>query len=131
MFGGIELDGTWVSGANDRGSSIYLGSTGVLNTTSAGSTITLHGSQDVDIYMPVVAGGAIGVSGITWAGDGSAVDITAGQQIYLDAPIQAAAAITLNPGTPGSDDTDGNLVMTTASGPNPSGFGAKHPGGAL
>ncbi|MFM8726613.1 MAG: hypothetical protein ACKON9_15990, partial [Planctomycetaceae bacterium] len=95
ILGGIELDGTDLGAANSRGSSICLGVTGVLNTTAAGSSITLRGSKDVDAFMPIVAGGQIGANGITWAGDGSSVSITAGQQIFLDAPIQAAAAITL------------------------------------
>ncbi|MFM7921493.1 MAG: hypothetical protein ACKPJJ_14825, partial [Planctomycetaceae bacterium] len=69
ILGGIELDGTDLGAANSRGSSICLGATGVLNTTAAGSSITLRGSKDVDAFMPIVAGGQIGANGITWAGD--------------------------------------------------------------
>ncbi|MFN9037200.1 MAG: hypothetical protein ACK5YO_12950, partial [Planctomyces sp.] len=131
IFGGIKRDGTDLGGANSRGSSLYLGSTGVLNTTAAGSRISLHGSQDVDVYMPIVAGGSIGASGITWAGEGSAVTITAGQQIFLDAPIQAAAAITLKLGTPAADDNARNLIMTTASGLTAAGLGANNTGSTI
>ncbi|MFM7836840.1 MAG: hypothetical protein ACKPJD_34025, partial [Planctomycetaceae bacterium] len=125
------LDGTDLGAANSRGSSICLGATGVLNTTAAGSSITLRGSKDVDAFMPIVAGGQIGANGITWAGDGSSVSITAGQQIFLDAPIQAAAAITLKPGTPGADDNGRNLIMTTASGLNAAGLGSNNTGSTI
>jgi hypothetical protein len=131
VLGGIELDGSDTNGADSRGSSVYLGSTGVLNTTSAGSSITLRGSQDVDIRMPLVAGGQITATGIAWAGEGSVVTITSGQQIYLDAPIQAAAAITLSPGTPAADDQSQGLVITTASGLNTAGLGANNTGSAI
>lgn len=131
VFGGIRRDGTDLGRANSRGSSLYLGATGVLNTTAAGSRITLHGSQDVDIYMPLVAGGSIGANGVTWAGDGSVVSITAGQQIFLDAPIQAAAAISLNLGIPAADDDARNFIMTTASGLNAAGLGANNSGSTI
>ncbi|MGV2340455.1 MAG UNVERIFIED_CONTAM: hypothetical protein LVR18_42860 [Planctomycetaceae bacterium] len=131
VYGGTKRDGTNLDGSDARGSSIYLGSTGLLNTSSAGSKISLHGSRDVDILMPVIAGGQVGSGGVTWAGDGSAVTILAGQQIRLDAPVQAAAAITLKPGTPGSDDQGRNLVMSAASGLNAAGLGQDNTGSTI
>ncbi|HAV31157.1 MAG TPA: hypothetical protein DCX79_04050, partial [Planctomycetaceae bacterium] len=116
VLGGVALDGTVLGSADRHGSSIYLAATGAVNTTQAGAEINLHGAQDVDIHLPLIAGGTVGATGITWAGDGSEVTVTAGQQIYLDAPIQAAAAIHLHPGTPGADDAGRNFIMSTASG---------------
>ncbi|MEI7701280.1 MAG: hypothetical protein WCK86_15885, partial [Planctomycetia bacterium] len=131
VLGGVALDGTVLGGADSKGSSIYLAATGTLNTTQAGASIVLNGAQDVDIFLPLIAGGTIGATGVTWAGDGSEVTVTAGQQIYLDAPIQAAAAIHLHPGTPGADDAGRNFIMTGASGLNAAGLGANNTGSVI
>ncbi|NDD65988.1 MAG: hypothetical protein EBZ36_18730, partial [Acidobacteria bacterium] len=131
ILGGVALDGTSIGGADSKGSSIYLAKTGTLNTTQAGAEIILRGAQDVDVYLPLIAGGTIGATGVTWAGEGSWVSVTAGQQIMLDAPIQAAASITLNPGTPGPDDNGRSLVVTTASGLNAAGLGANGTGSLI
>ncbi|MFN5796391.1 MAG: beta strand repeat-containing protein, partial [Planctomyces sp.] len=131
VLGGVALDGTVLGSADRHGSSIYLAATGAVNTTQAGAEINLHGAQDVDIHLPLIAGGTVGATGITWAGDGSEVTVTAGQQIYLDAPIQAAAAIHLHPGTPGADDAGRNFIMSTASGLNAAGLGANNTGSLI
>ncbi|MFN5898042.1 MAG: hypothetical protein ACK48Y_10990, partial [Planctomyces sp.] len=131
VLGGVALDGTVLGSADRHGSSIYLAATGAVNTTQAGAEINLHGAQDVDIHLPLIAGGTVGATGITWAGDGSEVTVTAGQQIYLDAPIQAAAAIHLHPGTPGPDDAGRNFIMSTASGLNAAGLGANNTGSLI
>ena len=39
VFGGMEADKTDREGANDKGSSVYMHPTAVLNTTQAGSLI--------------------------------------------------------------------------------------------
>ncbi|MEN9556606.1 MAG: hypothetical protein RLZZ232_2892, partial [Planctomycetota bacterium] len=129
--GGTTLDGTSLDAADTRGSSVYLGAAGLISTTQAGSAITVTGARDVDIYAALVSGGTVGAGGVTWAGDGSSVSVTAGQQIYLDAPLHAAGSLLLRPGVPGTDDAAQNLVMTTASGLNAAGLGANGTGSVI
>ncbi|MEY3457290.1 MAG: hypothetical protein RL215_447, partial [Planctomycetota bacterium] len=47
VFGGVSLNGTRLSGFDARGSSVYLGAAGMLNTTRAGSEIVVSGDRDV------------------------------------------------------------------------------------
>ena len=131
ISGGMAAGGSSLNGSDSRGSSVYLSSAGRLTTTAAASSISVTGAQDVDIYLPLIAGGTVGSAGVTWAGDGSRVSVTAGQQIYLDAPIQAAGSIDLSPGTPGNDDDSRELVMTSASGLNAAGLGAGGSGSTI
>ncbi|MFM8478139.1 MAG: hypothetical protein ACKOEO_20330, partial [Planctomycetaceae bacterium] len=131
VLGGVELDGTNLDAADSRGSSVYLGRTGAISAAAAGSSVIVRGGRDVDVFLPLIAGGTVGATGVTWAGDGSFVEVSAGQQIYLDAPIQAAANIVLSPGTAGADDGGKNLVFTDGSGLNAAGLGLNNTGSVI
>ncbi|MEI7699746.1 MAG: hypothetical protein WCK86_08130, partial [Planctomycetia bacterium] len=131
VLGGVSLDGILTGGADIRGTSVYLGSSGRINATASGSQVIIRGGQDVDVNLPLIAGGTVGATGVTWIGEGSSVEVTAGQQIYLNAPIQAAGSISLNPGNPGADDSGKNLIFTDTSGLNAAGLGANGTGSVI
>ncbi|MGV2341193.1 MAG UNVERIFIED_CONTAM: hypothetical protein LVR18_46800 [Planctomycetaceae bacterium] len=116
FYGGVEIDGTDRGGADSSGSSIYLAPTSGLQTSQSGSDILFRGSKDIDLLGPLVAGGTVGANGVTWAGSDSTITVIAGQQVYLDSGLQAAASVTVQGGTPGSDDNRNSVVVTTAGG---------------
>ncbi|WP_375473913.1 DUF4347 domain-containing protein [uncultured Nostoc sp.] len=114
--GGFDADGKSTNGANTEGSSVYVHGTARINTKQAGSSINIRGAQDVDILGAVVAGGTIGATGVTWAGNDSTVTVTAGQQIFLDTGLLASKSVTMNGGIAGADDNGIGLLVTTAGG---------------
>jgi Ca2+-binding RTX toxin-like protein len=116
FYGGLEIDGTDRSGADSSGSSIYLDPTSSLVTSQAGSDILFRGSKDIDLLGALVAGGSVGENGVTWAGADSTISVIAGQQIYVDSGLQAAGSVSVQAGTPGSDDSGLSVVITTAGG---------------
>ncbi|MEY3228802.1 MAG: hypothetical protein RLZZ536_3421, partial [Planctomycetota bacterium] len=131
LYGGVEIDGTDRSGSDSKGSSIYIDPTSRLVSSQSGSDIVLRGSRDVDILGAIVAGGTVGATGVTWAGPDSTVSIIAGQQIYVDTAVQAAATATLQAGTPGTDDNSTSIIITTAGGVNTGGLTSGTVGGHI
>ncbi|BDI15149.1 hypothetical protein ANSO36C_09510 [Nostoc cf. commune SO-36] len=113
---GFDANGNSTNGANTEGSSVYVHGTARINTKQAGSSINIRGAQDVDILGTVVAGGTIGETGVTWAGNDSTVIVTAGQQIFLDTGLLASKSVTMNGGIAGADDNGIGLLVTTAGG---------------
>ncbi|MGV2340519.1 MAG UNVERIFIED_CONTAM: hypothetical protein LVR18_49950 [Planctomycetaceae bacterium] len=63
LLGGVSLAGVVGTGADSRGSSVYLGSSGRIVATGAGAKISIHGAQDVDVHQSLVAGGTVGGHG--------------------------------------------------------------------
>ncbi|MGV2340520.1 MAG UNVERIFIED_CONTAM: hemagglutinin repeat-containing protein [Planctomycetaceae bacterium] len=59
------------------------------------------------------------------------MEISAGQQIVLNASLQAAADIQLQPGIAGSDDVEGNIVLNTRSSLNVAGLGLNGAGSLI
>ena len=134
ILGGVETDGTIHNDAPPvPGSSVYVATTSRIVTRDAGSSIEIHGAQDVDLFGAFVAGGTIGSTGVTFTGPSSSISVTAGEQVFLDTGLLASGTITVDSGTPGADDTvaalfpgetlPGNegddllsLVVTTAGG---------------
>jgi len=129
--GGVALNGTDLGGADMHGSSVYINPTSSVVTSGAGTSITINGSQDVDILGPVVAGGCIGSSGVTWAGPDSTVTITAGQQVYVDTGILAAKTVAVHGGTAGPDDNRLSAIITTAGGLTAAGLTSDGSGGLV
>ena len=115
ILGGFNLLGTSTNGANIDGSSVYVHGTSRINSKQAGSKINIKGAQDVDIFGAVVAGGVIGENGVTFVED-SIVNVTAGQQIYLDTGLLASKSVAINGGAAGADDNGLGLIVTAAGG---------------
>ncbi|MCA2996677.1 hypothetical protein, partial [Gemmatimonas sp.] len=118
LAGGRKIDGTLpTSGAlaNADGVSLYVHAASTLNTTGAGTSITLLGGRDVELYGRAVAGGAIGASGVTWAGPDSRVSVVAGEQILVDTALMASKEVKLQTtGVTGVDDKGYAIVVTSA-----------------
>lgn len=119
------------------GSSIYVHPTSRIVSRQAGSTISITGEKDVDLLSAIVAGGTIGKSGVTFAGDDSRIDVRAGEQVFLDSGLLASGNVTLTGGTPGADDeflVAGNrlsVLVTTAGGITAAGMTADDSGGGI
>jgi hypothetical protein len=139
VSGGVAADGgplrivnrVPVFGADSRGQSVYFGKTGQVVATAPGAQVIVRGGQDVEIHQALIAGGTVGPTGVTWAGEGSSVEITAGQQLLVGAPIQAAGDLTLRPGTAGTDDAGRNLVFGLDAGLNTAGLGPSGRGSSI
>ena len=132
VLGGICLKGVDFGGANSLGTSIFIEATSTLNTKEAGSKITVHGSRDVEVNGRIVAGGTIGSSGVTFAGDDSSAYVTAGEQIYVDSVITAAKEVVLTTtGNTSNDDSGVGVLLTTASGLTTSGQTSANTGGLV
>ncbi|HXG47025.1 MAG TPA: hypothetical protein VNO52_05325, partial [Methylomirabilota bacterium] len=116
LFGGMELDGTNVNGANAKGYSVYVHETASLVTAGAGTNITVRGGQDVYLGGVTVAGGKITATGINWAGPDSTVEISAGQQLYIGTTVVAAKSVTVSGGTPGAGDNGLSVIVATDGG---------------
>jgi hypothetical protein len=131
LFGGLKLDGTDLGGAGIGGSSVYIADTSLVNTRGAGTSITIRGAKDVDITGPVVAGGVIGESGITWSGPDSTVVVTAGQQVLVDSAIAAAKSVTITGGAAAADDNRLSVHVTTVGGASAAGLTSDNSGGTV
>ncbi|MFN7866205.1 MAG: hypothetical protein ACK5TX_02260, partial [Planctomyces sp.] len=131
LFGGLKLDGTDLGGFGIGGSSVYIADTSLVNTRGAGTSITIRGSRDVDITGPVVAGGVIGESGITWSGPDSTVVITAGQQVLVDSAVAAAKSVTITGGVAAADDNRLSVHVTTVGGASAAGLTSDNSGGTV
>jgi hypothetical protein len=116
ILGGYLANGTSTNTPNSQGSSVYVHTTSRVNTKKAGSAINLQGAKDVDILGTVVAGGSIGATGVTWAGNDATITVKAGQQIFLDTGLLASKSVSLNGGTAGADDNGLGLIITAAGG---------------
>ena len=97
VLGGMTRDGAGLFGADGRGSSVYFGETGLINTFQAGSAIDIRGDRDVDIFGAVVAGAVVGASGTTWTGEGSTITVTSGEQLQLGSGLMASGDVILAP----------------------------------
>ncbi|WP_295538365.1 calcium-binding protein, partial [uncultured Pseudacidovorax sp.] len=132
LVGGVELDGTDRNGANAAGTSVYVNASSTLNTTRAGSSITVIGSQDVELHGAIVAGGTIGAQGVTWSGPDSTIVVKAGQQVLVDAGLQAAKSVTLTTTKALSADDQGwAVVIGSAGGLNAAGLTSDQSGGLV
>ncbi|MFN5898358.1 MAG: hypothetical protein ACK48Y_12585, partial [Planctomyces sp.] len=131
ISGGVSLDGTDRGGANANGTSVLIPGTSRLVTTGSGTSISIRGSRDIDVLGPVVAGGTIGGSGITWAGPDSSLRIQAGQQLYIDTGVHAAGTVLLEGGSDGANDHSLALVITTAGGTSAAGLTSTTAGSTL
>ena len=131
LYGGIDLDGvTKLSSAKDT--SIYVHATSTINSKDEATTITLSGGEDVDIFGRVVAGANIGSSGVSYNGTDSIVNITAGEQIYIDTAIVASKAINITTTEATSNEDDGKaLVLTSSSGLTVAGLTSDNTGGNI
>ncbi|MBV5303827.1 MAG: hypothetical protein JZU70_06470 [Chlorobium sp.] len=105
-----------IGGANESGTSLYVGATSTLVTTTAGTSINLYGGQDVELHGPIVAGGTIGANGITWSGPDSTIYAEAGQQILVDTTLAATKSVTLETTGLLSNDDKGNAVIISGAG---------------
>ena len=111
LQGGVALDGSNLNGANADGTSLYLHATSRLDTSAAGSSITLQGGRDVELHGTVTAGGAGA------AGADATISVTAGQQILVDSALLASKSVTLTTtGATGADDNNYSVLMTAAGG---------------
>ena len=136
FYGGVELNGSNplahpMGGANADGVSLFVHATSTLNTLSGGSHITLRGGQDVILNGPIVAGGLIGPTGVSYQGSGdSTVSITAGQRILVDTFLGAAYSVTLTTtAAPGAGDDGVAVQITSAGGLTAAGITSDHSGG--
>jgi hypothetical protein len=116
IFGGVNALGDIVdtgvppgapasAGVGTEGSSVHVATTAQVITRDAGSSIDIRGAADVDLFGVIVAGGTIGAQGVTFSGASSSINVTAGQQVFLDTGLLASGTVTVNAGTPGADDT--------------------------
>lgn len=134
VYGGIDLSGIErinKGGANADGVSVYLHPTSRLVTPTAGTAIAVYGSQDVLIEGVILAGGAIGANGITYAGPDSSVTVGAGQRVMIDNAIAASAAVTVVGGTPGADDDGVAVRIDTVAGLTVAGWTSDGRGGRV
>ncbi|NJL77788.1 MAG: hypothetical protein HC917_01020 [Richelia sp. SM2_1_7] len=131
ILGGFDAEGNSTNKANTAGSSVYVHGTARINTKQAGSSINIKGAQDVDILGAVVAGGTIGETGVTWAGNDSTVTVTAGQQLFLDSGLLASKSVTMNGGIASADDNEIGLLVTTAGGATAMGLTSDGSGGLI
>jgi hypothetical protein len=149
ILGGIEADGTSHNNTDPfLNSSVYVAKTAQVLTRDAGSLIEIAGASDADLFGVIVAGGEIGNTGVTFSGPGSAINVSAGEQVYLDTGLLASGSVTITAGTPGSDDTlaalfpgetipDGegddllSLVITTEGGITTAGITSDNSGGGI
>jgi len=104
-----DLDNT------DLESSVLVEATAVITSFQNGSDINIWGAYDVDIFGSIVAGGAIGPTGVIWSGTDSEATIVAGQQLYLDSGVLASDTVTLIGGAAG--DTRWPLLLHGAGYP--------------
>jgi hypothetical protein len=112
VLSGVGVNGTFLgNGADERGTSVYVGETGTLITREAGSQVVIRGAQDVDIYASLIAGGVVGESGVTWNGEGSSIELVAGQQLIIGDAVQASGNVMVQPGLPGPDDAGQSLIF--------------------
>ncbi|WP_031484953.1 calcium-binding protein [Maridesulfovibrio frigidus] len=122
ILGGIQLDGTDVNGMDQHGSSLYVHGTSTLRTAAADGDILVDGSADVDLYGVLVAGGSVGTSGVIWSGEGADLTVRAGSQLNVDTGLLAAGNVIVKGGTPGIEDNDMGLLVTTAGGMTARGY---------
>jgi hypothetical protein len=118
VLGGYNSAGQAVAGtgADSRGTSVYIQTVAELITSEAGSIISVRGKQDVDVFGLVLAGGSYGDTGATFTLDangngGSAIDIQADQQVRLESGLLASGDVRLAGGAPGADDNWNGLAM--------------------
>ncbi|MFM7055829.1 MAG: hypothetical protein ACKO2P_02790, partial [Planctomycetota bacterium] len=131
ISGGVGLGGTDHGGSNAIGTSVLIPATSRIVTTGSGTSVSIRGSKDVDIFGAVVAGGSIGSSGITWAGPDSTLQIRSGEQLYLATGVHAAGTVLLEGGAAGADDDALALIITTAGGTSVAGLTSTADGSTL
>jgi hypothetical protein len=83
VIAGGETDDLELKGRNGEAlrSSVLVTATAVITSFQNGSNINITGAYDVDIYGSIVAGGAIGPTGVIWSGTDSQATIVAGSSI--------------------------------------------------
>ncbi|MCP3911216.1 MAG: hypothetical protein GY713_09705, partial [Actinomycetia bacterium] len=124
IYGGVAEDKTSLGGADPNGASVYVSDTSRVVTAQAVSGIEVLGDQDVDLLGVMLAGGSIGDTGVTWAGAGSTLEVTAGQQLYVATNLLASKTVQLNGGNAvGTDDRGLGLLVETAGGAISGGLG--------
>jgi hypothetical protein len=121
IYGGTNTDGTLPAGvdSNSRGMSVYVDTTGLIQTTAAGSQLTIDGAEHVRITPGAVAlaGGTIGNSGVTFTGADATLTISAGDQVYVAGALDAGGTLQVeNTGTPGANDRGLGVIVNTAGG---------------
>ena len=104
----IDLDGSPVVFSSVSGA-FTSGDSSVIDIRSGSG-------QDLDILGTVVAGGAGGTSGIVWSGNDASVYLGADQQVYLDGAVFASDLVEVVGGTPGDDDDDLSILVSTRAG---------------
>ncbi len=122
ILGGVEIDGTDLTGADSFGTSLYVHATSTIKTTGSDADILVRGSRDVELYGVLVAGGTVGENGVVWSGTGSDVTVTAGSQLLIDTGLLAAGNVSVNGGTPDAGDNDLGFKVTTAGGVTARGY---------
>ena len=131
ILGGFNAAGNSTGGASTEGSSVYVHTTSRINTRQAGSQLNIKGAKDVDILGAVVAGGTIGENGVTWAGSDSVVNVTAGEQVFLDTGLLASKAVNIQGGIAGADDKGLGVLITPAGGATAGGYSSDNTGGII
>ena len=121
VLGGIAADGTDLGGADARGSSVYVHETAQMTTSDADSVIDIRGSQDVDLFGAIIAGGEASETGVAYTGNDASLMVAAGQQLYIDTGLLASLKVSVSGGVAGPGDVNLageplGLVVTTAGG---------------
>ena len=99
-----------------------------VNARGAEAAIELMAFADVIVGAPVVAGGVATSTGINWQSVGTAsILVDAGERVKVDAPMLAGLKVEVRSGSPGSDDADLSLEVTTVGGLTAKGYGAGSP----
>ena len=129
VYGGVSTDGTDQGGADSNGSSIYINQGTRLITLQDGSRIQLIGSKDVDISGELIAAGEVGANGIIPLGPDSTVEVTAGEQAYVDAALFATKSVQVNGGIAQASDRDLSVLVSTAGSLNAYGLTTDGTGG--
>ena len=79
ILGGVAADGTTYDYTDPiLKSSVYVPTTSKIVTRNAGSSISISGATDVDLFGVLVAGGTIGETGVTFTGPSSSITVSAG-----------------------------------------------------
>ena len=116
IYGGYDSALISTGGADANGSSAYIDTVSILNTTDAASGISILGAADVDIFGSVLAGATLIPDVETTYADDATIDVAAGEQVYLQGGLQSSKGVMVTGGTPGLDDGSVAVLVDTAGG---------------